>query len=127
MNYKQFIGRISLACLALLAVEGFRPGAAQAEWLRSLYAGQSNWVSWELGPGSYVLQAQTLLNLGDVNVDIYDPTGQRFARGNELGGELIYFTVPQGGGGTFQAEYSMRLCVNPAGACAVNIQIRRRQ
>lgn len=124
MNYKQFIGRISLACLAILAVEGINPRVAQAEWLQSLYAGQSAWASWNLGPGSYVLQAQTLLNLGDVDVEIYDATGQRFARGNALGSETIYFTVPQGAEGAFQVQYSMPFCVNPAGACAVDIQIR---
>lgn len=126
MNYKQFIGRLSLACLAAVAIEGFNPRLATATWLQSLYAGQSAFASWDLGPGRYVLEARTLMNLGDVDIEIYDATGRRFAQGNDLGGEVIYFTVPQGAEGSFRVRYSMPFCVNPAGACAVNVEIRRR-
>ncbi|WP_068515225.1 hypothetical protein [Leptolyngbya sp. O-77] len=63
--------------------------------------------------------------LGDVDVELYDPTGRQFARGQRFGNETIFFTVPPGAEGTFRVRYSMPICVNPLGACNVNISIYR--
>ncbi|MFQ3616769.1 MAG: hypothetical protein SNJ81_08990 [Cyanobacteriota bacterium] len=63
--------------------------------------------------------------LGDVDVELYAPTGQQFARGRRFGNEAIFFTVPPGAEGTFRIRYSMPICVNPLGACNVNINIYR--
>lgn len=110
----------------MFCVEGFNSQEVKAESVPSLHAGQSNSMIWTLSPGNYVLEASTFLGLGDVDVEIYDPAGRRFAVGNRLGDETINFNVPQGAGGDFRVRYSMFLCVNPAGACAVNIDITRR-
>ncbi|NJL23408.1 MAG: hypothetical protein HC895_25500 [Leptolyngbyaceae cyanobacterium SM1_3_5] len=125
MNCKQLVSWISLACLATLTVEAVNPRPANAQRVPSLYAGQSEWVSWDLTPGEYILEAQTVLNLGDVDVAIHDPTGRRFAQGTVFGGEVIAFTVNPGGQGTYRVRYSMPMCVNPLGACAVTINLRR--
>ncbi|WP_293145834.1 MULTISPECIES: hypothetical protein [unclassified Microcoleus] len=123
MNYQRLVCQVSLACFAVFCMEGLQPREVMAKLFRSLYAGQHDWVTWTLAPGSYVLKASTLLNLGDVDIEIYDTTDQRFAKGNKLGSETIFFNVPQGAEGDFKIKYSMPLCVNPAGACAVNIDI----
>ena len=123
MNYRRLIYQISLACFAILFVEGLNQREAKAEWVRSLYAGQHNWATLTLSPGSYVLKATTFLNLGDVDIEIYDTTDQKFVEGKKVGSETISFNVPQGAQGVFKIKYSMPFCVNPAGACAVNIDI----
>lgn len=123
MNYKRLGCQVSLALFAVFCMEGLQPREVMAKLFRSLYAGQDDWVTWTLSPGSYILQASTILNLGDVDIEIYDTTGRRFATGKKLGSETIYFNVPQGAEGDFKIKYSMPFCVNPAGACAVNIDI----
>jgi hypothetical protein len=126
MNFRRFARQISFACFAAFLIEGLNPQAAKAEWFPSLYAGRAASATWTLAPGNYTLEASTFLNLGDINVEIYDPTGRMFARGTQLGGEVIHFSVPQGGEGNFQVRYNMNLCANPMGACMVEINIRRR-
>jgi hypothetical protein len=123
IKLKPLVARVSLACLALLCVEAVQPKVARAEWFRSLYAGQSDWVTYTLNPGRYVLDASTLLNLGDVDVEIYDTTGTRFVKGNKVGRDRVFFNVPQGAEGEFKVKYSMPFCINPAGPCAVNLDI----
>jgi hypothetical protein len=113
----------AISAFAVLGMEALQPQAAMAKWFRSLYAGQHDWVTWTIDPGEYVLEASTLLNLGDVDIEIYDTRGQMFASGKKLGGETIFFSVPQGAEGDFKIKYSMPLCINPAGACPVNINI----
>ncbi len=124
-QFKPMLAKVSLVCLALLCVEALQPRQAMAKWLNSLYAGQHDWATYSLAPGDYVLKANTVFNLGDVDIDIYDTTGQRFAKGREMGGETIPFTVPQGAAGDFKVKYSMPLCINPAGACVVDMEIYR--
>lgn len=126
MNYTRLIRQISLACFATFLMEGLNPQAAKAEWMRSLYAGNHDWANWSLSSGSYVLEASTFLNLGDVNVELYNAAGQRVAVGNALGSDTVFFSVPQGTQADLQVRYSMRLCANPMGACAVNLSVRRR-
>jgi hypothetical protein len=123
MNYQRFVSQVSFACFAVLCVEGLQPREAMAKWFNSLYAGQHDWATYSLAPGDYVLKASTVLNLGDVDIDIYDTTGQRFAKGRKMGSETIDFTVPQGAGGDFKVKYSMPFCINPAGACIVDMDI----
>ncbi|MEB3293087.1 MAG: hypothetical protein VKJ24_07995 [Synechococcales bacterium] len=126
LKFKSLAARVSLACLALLCLEAMQPKVARAEWLKSLYAGQSAWATYTLNPGNYVLEASTLLNLGDVDIEIYDTTGTRFAKGTKMGSERIFFSVPQGAEGGFSVKYSMPFCINPAGPCPVNIVLSSR-
>lgn len=123
MNYKRLIGRVSFACLAILLTEGLNPVAANAERVRSLYAQESDWVNLTVNPGVYILQVAAIANLGDVDVDLYDTNGRRFARGTRVGNETIRFTVPQGAEGVFQVRYSMPFCLNPAGPCGVTMNL----
>lgn len=123
IKFKPLVAKISLACLALVCVEAVQPKVARAEWFRSLYAGQSAWVNYTLNSGSYVIEASTFLGLGDVDIEIYDTNGTRFAKANKVGRDRIAFDVPQGAEGNFKLKYSMPFCINPAGACAVNIDI----
>lgn len=124
MNYQRLISRVSLACLTVLLLEGLNPLAAKAEWVRSLYAGEANWVTLTINnPGGYILEVNSAL--GDVDVDLYDTTGRRFARGKKLGDETISFSVPPGAEGVFRVRYSMPFCINPMGACGVNMNIYR--
>ena len=125
IKFRPLVARVSLACLALFCVEAVQPRAAMAKWFNSLYAGQHDWATYTLGAGDYVLKASTVFNLGDVDIDIYDTTGQRFRKGREMGSETIYFTVPQGAEGDFKVKYSMPFCINPAGACVVDMDIFR--
>ncbi|MBH8572354.1 hypothetical protein I8752_04755 [Nostocaceae cyanobacterium CENA369] len=126
MNYWALICRVCLACSAFFILEGLMAQEARGEWVRSLYAGQSDWVKWNLSQGSYVLEASTLLNAGDVDIEFYDYTGQNLLfKGNKAGGEIIPFTVNQEG--DFYIKYSMPVCINPWGACAVEINVKRVQ
>ena len=96
--------------------------SARAEWVRSLYAGQSDWVPVTLDRGDYTIAASTLWSLGDVDIELYDASRQtRIARTNAFGNDQMNITVHRGG--TFYIKYSMPFCVNPAGACAVNIDV----
>jgi hypothetical protein len=126
IKFKPLVTKVSLACLALICVEAVQPKIARAEWLKSLYAGQSAWATYNLNAGDYVLEASTLLNLGDVDIELYDAADNQFAKGKKLGGEQIFFNVPQGAEGSFKVKYSMPFCINPAGSCPVNIDISRR-
>ncbi|HBK63041.1 MAG TPA: hypothetical protein DD000_05780 [Cyanobacteria bacterium UBA11166] len=122
MNYRRLICIVSsLACLAVLIAEGYQPRKAMAEFAGYLYAQQYNWVTYNLAPGSYRLEASTWLNLGDVDIEVYDSTRQNLLfKSNKLGGEIINFTVNRGG--DFHIKYKMLLCANPAGACGVDIK-----
>ncbi|NJO64731.1 MAG: hypothetical protein HC836_43325 [Richelia sp. RM2_1_2] len=117
---------ILLIFTCLTVVEILHPLEARGEWFRSVYAGQSDWVKWNLAQGNYVLEANTFLNLGDVDIEFYDYTGKNLLfKSNSSGNETISFTVNQGG--TFLIKYSMPVCINPWGACAVEINIKRTQ
>ena len=126
IKFKPLVAQFSLACLALVCVEAVQPKIARAEWLKSLYAGQFAWATYTLNSGNYVLEASTLLNLGDVDIEIYDTAGNRFVKSTKMGGEQIFFSIPQGAEGSFKVKYSMPFCINPAGSCPVNIDISRR-
>ncbi|OLP17023.1 hypothetical protein BST81_18790 [Leptolyngbya sp. 'hensonii'] len=122
MNYKRLMSRVSLACLTIVLMERLDPLTAKAEAVRPLYAGGTDWVRLTINrPGGYILEATSVL--GDVDVELYDTTGQRFARGKKLGNETIFFNVPSGAEGVFRVRYSMPICVNPLGACNVNINL----
>ncbi len=122
MNYQRLVRRVSLMCLAIALMEGLNPLAAKAEPVRPLYPGEANWATLTINrPGSYILEVSSAL--GDVDVELYDPTGRQFARGRRFGNETIFFNVPAGAEGVFRVRYSMPFCVNPLGACNVNINI----
>lgn len=124
MNYQRLISRVSLACLTIVLMEGLNPLAAKAEPVSPLYAGGANWATLTINSaGSYILEVNSAL--GDVDVELYAPTGQQFARSRRFGNETIFFNVPPGAEGTFRVRYSMPICVNPLGACNVNINIYR--
>lgn len=124
-NYSRLISRVSsFACVAVLIAEGYQPQKAMAEFAGYLYAQQYDWVSYNLDPGTYHLEASTWLNLGDVDIEIYDSTRQNLLlKSNKAGGEIMHFTVQQGG--DFYIKYSMPFCINPAGACGVDIKVIR--
>lgn len=123
IKFNPLIAKVSLICLSLLCLEAVQPQKAMAKWFNALYAGQHAWTTYTLEAGNYVLKASTVLNLGDVDIDIYDTTGQRFAKGRKVGSETIYFNVPQGAEGNFKIKYSMPFCLNPAGACVVDMDV----
>lgn len=83
-------------------------------------------IKWSLNPGDYVLEASTLLNAGNIDIEFYDHTGENLLfRSNEGVSETIPFTVHQGG--DFYIKYSISVCINPWGACAVEINVNRVQ
>ncbi|WP_448596952.1 hypothetical protein [Thermoleptolyngbya sp.] len=124
MNYRRLLSQVSLACLTIVLIEGLKPLAAKAEPVSPLHAGTANWATLTINrPGGYILEVTSAL--GDVDVEVYDPAGRRFAQGRRLGNETIFFNVPPGAEGTFRIRYSMAICVNPLGACGVNINIYR--
>lgn len=105
-----------------LALGGLLTQSAYATWVRSLYAGQSDWATVTLLEGNHTIVASTLWSLGDVDIELYDSTRQTLiGRSNKLGNESMNVTVYQAG--TFHIKYSMPMCVNPLGACAVEINI----
>jgi len=121
MIVKNILGRISVVTIAsAIFIGGVLAQKARAEWLRSLYAGQQSWAQVYLGTGEQTIVAETLLNLGDIDIELYDSSGQNLiARANRVGNEQMTVIVHQES--YFALKYSMPFCINPLGACAVNI------
>ena len=124
MKLLRSIALLPLSFFVFSLSEGFNPQAASARFVGSLYSGQHSYVDYNLRPGTYVLNASTIL--GDVNIRIYDSTRRTLLleAPNRVGNESFEFTVSNGG--TFSIQYSMFGCLNPFGACPVNIEVIRR-
>ena len=75
-------------------------------------------------PGDYILEASTFLDAGNVDIEFYDDTAENLLFSSKEGvSETIPFTVHQGG--DFYIKYLMPVCINPWGACAVEINVSR--
>ncbi|WP_198807776.1 hypothetical protein [Leptolyngbya sp. BL0902] len=124
MKILQSIVFIPLTASILFLAEGVNPRSASARFIGSLHSGQRNYVDYNLGPGTYVLNASTIL--GDVDIRIYDATRRNLLleAPNRIGNESFEFTVNHGG--TFSIQYSMFGCINPLGACPVSLEVIRR-
>lgn len=124
MKLLRSIALVPLAFSTFFLVEGLAPRAANARFVGSLYSGQRSYVDYNLSPGTYVLNASTIL--GDVDIRIYDATRRTLLleAPNKIGNESFEFTVNNRG--TFSIQYSMFACVNPVGACPVSIEVLRR-
>lgn len=124
MKFLRSIALFPLAFSAFFLAEGFNPRAAHARFFGSLYSGQRSYVDYNLSPGTYVLNASTIL--GDVDIRIYDSTRRTLLleAPNRVGNESFEFTVSNGD--TFSIQYSMFGCLNLLGACPVSIEVIRR-
>lgn len=124
MKFLRSIALFPVAFFVFALSEGLNPQAASARFVGSLYSGQRSYVDYNLGPGTYVLNASTIL--GDVDIRIYDSTRRTLLleAPNRVGNESFEFTVSNGG--TFSIQYSMFGCLNLLGACPVNVEVIRR-
>ena len=121
MTFKNMLRRTCLTAITLpFLLGGFATGEAKAEWYRSIYSGQHDWIDLRVNPGTYSVNASTLMDLGDVDIALYDSTGQNLLlEDTSFGDARLVFTTSTGG--HYKVKYSMFACVNPFGACAVEI------
>lgn len=107
-------------------MEGLNPREVKADFVGSLYAGQHGFVDYNLEPGRYVLDASAAF--GDVDIRIYDSTRRTLLLEAENGGgdERLEFNIPNGSSRVISIKYSMFACINPFGACPVDVGVTRR-
>lgn len=96
---------------------GWNPQKAKAE--EALNPNQYAWVNYNLSPGNYTLEATSYW--GDVDIEIYGLNGELALRGRNFGNESMSFTVYRAG--VYGIKYSMPICLNPFGACDVDIEV----
>jgi len=126
MKIKRLLNKATFAAIAApLFVGSLFAQTAKAEevWHKSLYSQEHNWVSINVrSAGTYTIEARTLWNAGDVDIELYDSSrGILINRSNTVGTDRITFTANRAG--NYQLKYKMFACLNPFGPCAVGVDI----
>jgi hypothetical protein len=120
MKMNNFQKRVSVAVTAIpLVLCSIFVQDAKADMFRSLSAGQENWINVTLDEGRHAIIANSPGSLGDVDIYLYDTSGEYVMQSNSFGTDRIDFTVNRGG--TYYIKYKMSTCINPFGACNVSL------
>lgn len=128
MKIKAFLSKATLAVIAtplLFSTVLSQTAKAEEVWPRSLYSQQHDWLAVNVsGPGTYTIEARTLLNAGDVDIELYDGFRETLiGEADAAGTDRLTFTVNRAG--TYQLKYKMFACLNPFGPCAVSVELSR--
>ena len=114
----QLVCQAALLGSVISAVEAsWSPQKAKAE--EALNPNQYAWVNYNLQPGSYLLEATSYW--GDVDIEVYDLNGELALQGRNFGNESMSFTIYRAG--VYGIKYLMPICLNPFGACDVDIEV----
>lgn len=94
MKISPLLTKVSVAATAVpLLVSSIFIEDAKAEMFRPVFAGQEDWVRVTFKEGKHSIFANSPRAMGNVDISLYDSSGQCLLSSNNFGPDWLNFTV----------------------------------